>query len=261
MDRLTLSRVVQRAAHTVQWLAPRGSLATAEPLLFPPVCAYCHQDLPIGSTSRLCTGCRGRLWYSDPICATCGGPLASNALDTKNCALCRTERFAFDRAITLGPYQDDIQDAVVRMKHAHEGYLARAIGELLSVRLLEQVDTVPDALTWTPMHWRRRVRRGIHSARLLAESAALALCIEGLPLLKSVRTTRKQSLLTPPDRRRNVRDAFAVASRFDLQGTRIGLVDDTLTTGATANELAKQLKRAGAAEVLVLAVARATGGH
>ena len=107
------------------------------------------------------------------------------------------------------------------------------------------------------MHWRRRLQRRVNNAERLANALGLEL---QLPVLRRVircqRHTRKQSLLSVDQRRRNVRGAFRVPKRFSLAGLHVGLVDDTLTTGATADEIARVCRASGARRVTVLLAAR-----
>jgi predicted amidophosphoribosyltransferase len=108
------------------------------------------------------------------------------------------------------------------------------------------------------MHWTRRTLRGVQTTEVLAEAMACELKIPtDRRVLRSVRSTRKQSLLSPMERQRNVRHAFASRAGCHLAGRYVGLVDDALTTGATANEAAGVLKAAGAPRVSVFVVARA----
>ena len=111
-----------------------------------------------------------------------------------------------------------------------------------------------------PMHWTRRLQRGINSPEILAGCLARHL---GIPLRRRLlvrcRRTFLQTEMSPPQRFRNVRAAFRVHKSPCLQGARVLLVDDILTTGATCSEAAKTLKKAGAAAVVVAVLARAQG--
>jgi ComF family protein len=184
------------------------------------------------------------------------------AMETHACALCRQTRFRFSRAIALGHYQGALRAAVLRMKHASERYLACAVGELLAEHAQGQLDEGrPDLLVSTPMHWWRRLRRGGSTTEAITEVMAdrMAIC-QGTSIFRCRRNTKKQSTLAPADRRRNVSGAYTISESYDLVDAHVGLVDDTLTTGATANELSKLLLLAGARRVTLFVVARAMGG-
>jgi len=118
-----------------------------------------------------------------------------------------------------------------------------------------------DLLTSVPLHWRRRLRRGFDQADLLGQRLSRFLQI---PLsernLRRIRATASQTGLSESKRRENVRGAFGVRRPDEVKGKRVLLVDDVMTTGATASECARTLISAGAKEVSVLVVARAQPG-
>jgi ComF family protein len=109
-----------------------------------------------------------------------------------------------------------------------------------------------------PLHWTRRLFRGANSPETVAEVLAAKLRAAFEPeLVRCRRRTRPQRTLSRADRSANVRGAFTVASDIRLDGARVLLVDDILTTGATCNEIGRALRRAGAASVSVAVLARA----
>ena len=161
--------------------------------------------------------------------------------------------------VTLGSYRGPLQTAVVRMKHANEQGLATAVGILLADKARrELIDHVPDAVVPMPMHWMRRIMRGINTPEVLAETMAYQLSIPCVPHILTVcKRTRKQSLLPPTERRKNLHHALAIRPDCDLSGCHVLLIDDIVTTGASANEAVRNLRQAGASQVTVAAVARA----
>jgi ComF family protein len=114
-----------------------------------------------------------------------------------------------------------------------------------------------DAVVPVPLHWFRKWRRGFNQSELLGRAAASRMGIPLLAALRRTRATQVQAGLSRAARRDNIRGAFAVPSPRSVHGLRLLLVDDVLTTGATAGICAAALKRAGAAHVSVLALARA----
>ena len=145
-------------------------------------------------------------------------------------------------------------------RYPHEP-LTEAVGVLLGQRLAVELPAWrPDVVVPVPMHWMRRVQRGTNTARVLGGTVAREL---GLPMVGGVlrcrRKSRKQGMLRPGERFRNVRGAFRVSSGYDITDKRVLLVDDILTTGATASEAARMLREAGAAVIAVAVVARGTG--
>jgi ComF family protein len=149
---------------------------------------------------------------------------------------------------------------VLKTKHAFYEPLARGLGQRLARRIGDRpYGEQPELIAPVPMFWPQRLWRGTNAA----ETIALALARElDLPiatdLLVCRRWLRKQSTLKTEERRHNVRNAFRASWRFNVRGARILVVDDVLTTGATAQEAARSLRQAGAAIVYVAAVARST---
>jgi ComF family protein len=160
----------------------------------------------------------------------------------------------FDAAYCYGAYEGTLRELIHLYKYGRMKPLARPLGDLLA-RALPR-DQGFDAVVPLPLHWRRKWERGFNQSELLARSIARR-C--GIPLVHGARRrrpTRAQAGLTSALRRENVKGAFsAITDR--VRGLRILLVDDVLTTGATAGACAVVLKRAGAQSVALLTVARA----
>ena len=230
-------------------------------ILLPPLCADCGASLPPESRHPLlCQGCLRRLspWI-DAACPRCASPVATVSIFAGGCPRCRSRKYRFQRAAALGVYQDRLRDAVVRMKYATHYPLVEAVGHLLSDKMRGRCrDWDVDAVAPVPLHWRRRLVRGDSSAEMLAA------CVSrqwGLRMLRRRlvcrRNARKQGLLSPTERFRNVRGAFRY--RGQARARHVLLVDDVMTTGATASEAARALREGGVREVSVLVVARAVG--
>jgi ComF family protein len=161
--------------------------------------------------------------------------------------------------LRLGPYDGVLRDAILRLKqHTGEG-LAELIGELWAERDRERLCSLAvDAVVPVPLHWWRRWRRGYNQAAAIARSLAQQLQIRCFPsALRRRRNTPDQPSQSPAGRRDNVRGAFVVRRRAGLHARTILLVDDVMTTGATAHEAARALRSAGAARVFVAGLARA----
>jgi ComF family protein len=175
------------------------------------------------------------------------------------CVRCRDESFAFDAVLRLGPYDGVLRDAVLRLKHHSGEGLAELLGKLWLDRDVQRFrDVGPAAVVPVPLHWWRRWRRGYNQSAALARSIAAHLQIPCFPSqLRRLRNTPDQTLQSPAGRRENVRGAFRARRRPQLKGSTVLLVDDVMTTGATAHEAARALRAAGAARVVVAALARA----
>ncbi|HEV3138055.1 MAG TPA: ComF family protein [Pirellulales bacterium] len=229
-------------------------------LLFPPACAYCHHELETGDLGLLCGDCRAQRVDDRPVCARCGSRASSGAV-SGGCLRCKDDRFYFGGAVRLGSYEGPLRTAVLRMKRETDRGLAIAVGDLLfGARAADWKALKPDAVVPIPMHWSRRIWRGFNSPETISERLARHLNVPlAGHLLRRSRRTAPQANLPPTRRVANVRGAFRAIAHPDLAGARLLLVDDIMTTGATVNEAAKMLSRAGAGFIGIAVVARAEG--
>lgn len=243
-----------------RWL-PRVVQAGTD-LLLPPACNFCGRalDRP-GCQPLVCEPCRTDFVKRTlPACPRCAAPV--HPFDQgPDCPRCRKRRYAFQAAVALGIYRDRLREAVIRMKQRVHEPLTISMGYLLAETLSESVRShQPEILVPVPTYWWKRLRRGVNGPELLAEALGSRLSIPAMKgLLYSRRSTKKQGTLLPVERLRNVRGAFGVKRRWDLQGASVMLIDDIMTTGATASEAARTLRKAGASRVTVLVVARGVG--
>jgi ComF family protein len=161
----------------------------------------------------------------------------------------------FDAAYASGAYEGTLRELIHLFKYQRIRTLAKPLAErLLSAYPREQRF---DVIVPMPLHWFRRWQRGFNQSDLLARLVSRR-C--GIPIVQAVRRTRAtppQAGLTSARRRTNVRGAFSPARAASVQGLRVLLVDDVMTTGATVSACARALKAAGASYVAVLALARA----
>lgn len=180
------------------------------------------------------------------------------ALPGETCGHCRRRRRIFDAAFVPYRYEFPLVELIHRLKYGGQIAIGRIVGTLLARRLAEQGRPRVDAIVPVPLHAARESKRGYNQAREIAMFAAELL---GVPmedrLVRRQRATVEQTLLPAAARRRNLRGAFEV--RAASVPLRVAIVDDVLTTGATAGALALALKRAGCRQVEVWAVARAVG--
>ena len=161
----------------------------------------------------------------------------------------------FDAAQALFLYRPPVDRLIQNLKYHRQLSLARVLGNLLAKHLDANMTIRPDILVPVPLHPARLRERGYNQSLELARIVARRF---DLPLtthaVKRVRATPPQTTLTSSERRRNVRNAFHTASNFS--GKRVAIIDDVMTSGHTANALAKCLRRAGAINVVVWVVAR-----
>lgn len=167
----------------------------------------------------------------------------------------------YDAVRTLGMYQNELRQAVLKIKHAEHEPLAIELGRQLAERLRQMpfADT-PDLIAPVPMFWLKRIWRGTNAPDLIAQSLTAELRFPlALDLLVCRRFTRQQSTLSADERKHNVRGAYRTSRRYNVREAKILLVDDVVTTGATAHDAARALRQAGAAKVYVAAIARGAG--
>jgi ComF family protein len=213
--------------------------------LLPPSCAAC------GAPGwPLCGECTDRVGViTPPWCSRCGRPWEE---PIEGCADCPPRVIDSVRAPFL--YDGPMADAIRGMKfsgwHALAGHLAGAMAEVWD-------GLRTDVITWVPLSRRRRRRRGFDQAEVMAAALGKRLDLPLRGLLRRARETEAQARKSGVDRRRALQDAFVVVGEVP---DRVLLVDDVLTTGATAAAGAATLKRAGARRVAVLAGARSLGG-
>lgn len=182
-------------------------------------------------------------------------------LDNGECPNCNRRRYFFREAVAIGVYREQLRETVINIKQSGHETLALSMGHMLAEALRPRLQQWnPDLVIPVPTHWSKRLIRGYYSPDLLVESIASTLSIPPAnDALICRRRTRKQGMLSRKERRRNVRNAFGLCSLYDIVGTSVLLVDDVMTTGATANEASKVLRKAGVSAVWLAIVARGAG--
>lgn len=229
--------------------------------LYPPRCAVCDTSLPINTTRRVCTPCLDAVEpLRPPLCLVCGAPRHAGADEL--CDHCRAAPPAFDAARAITRYRSGAEGSstVAALLRRHKYGLDQSLGRALA----EYLDAAPamdsgayDVVIPVPLHRSRLRWRGFNQAALLGAALARRLnCSLDVATLARVRSTASQTARDRAQRIRNVRDAFAVRRPSRVAGQRVLLVDDVMTTGATADECARVLRAAGAQRIDVLTLAR-----
>ena len=227
-------------------------------LVWPDVCLACSRA--DGEEGGLCEQC-GRMLLSHvslPYCPRCGGTLGPNIPPRMDgCGSCPTTLPRFDRVVRLGPYAPPLRTIVRELKYRRRVELVARMGGLLAQAVSAAcAEGRPDLVLPVPMHWRRRFSRGHDHSRVLARAIARALKLPIGDELVRVRHTPAQVGLTRAQRQENIRGAFAVVHAETLSGAHVLLVDDVTTTGATADEAAGALAKAGAGRVSLAVIAK-----
>ena len=201
---------------------------------------------------RKCILCRRLLRREEPdLCADCRRDVEQYTSGKR--------KFQFlDSMTAVWYYEENIRRSIVRYKFYGARHLARNFGRVLAMRVLQE-DLEHDLITWVPVSRWRKFRRGYDQVELLARSVGRELGCRPVRCLKKIRNNQKQSnLRDAAQRRANVLGVYRVTDPKTVVGKKILLLDDVLTTGATAGECARVLLTAGAKEVhcAVLAAAR-----
>jgi ComF family protein len=206
-----------------------------------PICMACETELP---------------WLGDH-CQTCALPLPAAGM---TCGQCLQQPPPFEQVIAPWTYGFPVDSLITRFKHSTKWPYGRLLAELLAQSLQYRFDEAlqrPDALVPVPLAAKRLRQRGFNQASMLARWLSAIL---GIPcdeqLLKRIQDTSAQQDLKADDRKKNLLNAFALTPGAPIKGRHLALVDDVLTTGATAQALARLLMNAGAARIDIYCLAR-----
>jgi ComF family protein len=220
--------------------------------LFPATCLLCL-DPGQRPALDLCRACEDDLPVNSGACPQCAMPRPDPGAACGNCA---SRRPAFDAAFVPYRYEFPLVELIHRLKYGRQVAIARILGTVLAHRLCERGRPAVDAIVPVPLHAAREARRGYNQAGAIARFAGE---IVGIPVLDRValrlRATEEQAALPASVRRVNVSGAFEALA--GCVPAAVAIVDDVMTTGATADALAQALKRSGCRRVEAWAVSRA----
>jgi ComF family protein len=216
----------------------------------PAACGRCRLALGAGHRASVCRACwEAVLPHAGSTCPACGRPELGEA---GPCLVCRDTPPVWTAAASFGPYDGALRDLILLLKMGKRDELAVPLARLLVGTWRSCGWPLPDAVVPAPMHWWRRWRRGFNQAGLLAGELAELLCAPAQPVV------RRHGGLPQVGRSRSERlklSSRGFSARRAVHGS-ILLVDDVLTTGATAMACTRALLRAGAVEVRILTLAR-----
>lgn len=242
------------AIHGMVRRAGRGLLD----VLLPPLCLRCRE--PVSEPQSVCGACwNGIRFLAPPWCVQCGIPFPHALGEGVRCAACLAKPRAFARLRSAIAYDDGSRDLILGFKHADKLEACPLLVRWMLAVIRDEMRDA-DVIVPVPLHWKRLVMRKYNQAGLLAHGLGR---LSGLPVAPRVLVRRRatESQGTMPSARarlRNVASVFEVPvpARPSVSGRRILLVDDVLTTGATATACAKALLRGGAASVSIVTLAR-----
>lgn len=213
-------------------------------------CLLCDRELEAADQGHICKRCASRMLRTgDDVCRKCGRPQSNEA---RYCLTCQNRVRHFDRASSCYRYEGGAKELVYRLKFGNQRWLARYMAEEMA-RRYRSCDFTCDVVVPVPLSRAHAKRRGYNQAGLLAKEIARALDLayrEDVLIKPADRA--EQAKLSGKEREENAKDAYRVVCAQPVADKRVLVIDDVLTTGATASAVAQRLKRAGAREVTVL---------
>lgn len=248
-------------------------------ILMPSDCRVCGAAMAALARVRVCEACVARVGpqtgaEQDVLCTRCGDAMGMEsarfaaAMGVSECTMCRMAPPQFDRAVAFSNYEDEMRKMLHLLKFdGMRGIAEHVLGDgmAIAVRGLRESAANELVVVPVPLFAGREKARGFNQARLLAEAAVKRLRrLEpewtlrlSSRALERVKDTRALYALNPTQRRASLKGAFRVVDAEAVRGREVLLIDDIMTTGATARECARVLKRAGAAKVWVVTAAKA----
>jgi len=235
----------------------RRAATTLLDFALPPRCIGCGER--VDRNGLACAKCWSSLTFiAPPLCISCGAPFEFETGDGRKCPACYAAPPAYDRARAAVLYDEHSRGLILGFKHGDRLHAAPAFASWTAragAELLQEADIVMPV----PLHRWRLLRRRYNQAALIAAGVARIAGVMHLPdLLERHRATPSQGTMSATGRARNVAGAFRLNPRHAdrVKGSRIVVVDDVLTSGATVSACARVLRRGGAAGVDVLTLAR-----
>ncbi|MEO7299639.1 MAG: ComF family protein [Verrucomicrobiota bacterium] len=238
---------------------PRKWINAGLSLFYPEVCQICAGQRATPKEGFVCADCwRNVRFIKPPFCERCGLPYEGEITTAFECSNCREMELYFTSARSAVVAKNLVLDVIHRYKYSCALWFEPFLADLLIRAAKPVLETQSwDFIVPVPLHPLKKREREFNQAERLAKQLSCATKISmNASLLERVEPTRTQTELTRPQRMANVQRAFRMKNNARLNGEKIVLLDDVLTTGATTSACAKVLQKAGAGEICVWTVAR-----
>lgn len=235
----------------------RAAVKACASLLYPPHCEGCASETSTGE--YLCGACQKKAKRIEPpFCATCSQPFEGAIDGTFSCANCLQRPFHFECAVSAYRSRGIVRDLIHRFKYHSDYRLRHPLADWLGESLHDaRIVSHPfDFFVPVPLHATRRREREFNQAEVLARLLEKKTGRPAFDCLRRIRNTPTQTRFDRNERMENLRNAFELRKNASVQGKHLLLIDDVLTTGSTVDECSRVLRRAGAASVRVITVAR-----
>lgn len=231
-------------------------------LFYPRTCLHCDRSLNDSYELYICEDCKKQIRHvRDHACVRCGASLGPHvkSAEKEGCLFCKGRYLPFNTLTSLTYYDGVIKTLIHKFKYSRQKFLLSVLNDMVTTNeKIKEIIPCVDVIVPVPLHWLKKLRRGFNQSELLSIGIQKHFL---KPISKNnlcrIKNTESQTHLTKRQRRLNIRNAFFVKDPKLFKGKKILLVDDVLTTGVTASECSKKLKKAGAESVhlLILAIA------
>lgn len=239
-------------------------LGYALPHLLPSRCSMCSGELETANQC-ICDACVSELPWLDSQCQQCAVPLTSDTL----CPDCQSTPPAYHRCISAFTYQTPIDNIILRLKNDPYASEIKQLTALLAERIIhsykQAAKAIPQLVIPMPLHWRKMAQRGFNQSQIIGNLLSNYFLYQHKTSIKihsdicqRIGNSQAQHTLDKKQRARSVKNAFSVSAQTDhsVKGKTVAVLDDVVTTGATANAIASALLKAGAKQVDIWCLAR-----
>lgn len=222
--------------------------------LYPSVCVFCEKICKEG----ICAECRKSVGIiEEPRCKKCGKPIRRE--EAEFCHDCEREELCYEQGRSLWLHQKPVSSSIYAFKYKNRRVYGEVYGREMAKRFEKLIRLWEiDVIVPVPLHRKKRKKRGYNQAEIVAEEIGLRV---GIPvdkeLVKRKVNTTPQKEFTRKERRKNLKNAFAVTKK--VRGKRVLIIDDIYTTGSTVHSIGVQLQKAGAEKTYFLTISIGQG--